>query len=88
MITSLKPIRFLAAAAVVNDDGGLHGPGRARTGHDRAAAPEIPDTPAGKQLRWLLDELASRPPIPESELKEHFAADFLQDFPPTSSTRP
>ncbi|MFI6801103.1 serine hydrolase [Streptosporangium canum] len=81
MITSLKPIRFLAAAAVVTMTAvcmGQAAPVRATTA--AVAAPEIPDTPAGKQLRWLLDA-ASRPPIPESELKEHFAADFLQDFP-------
>ncbi|MEU1730792.1 serine hydrolase [Streptosporangium sp. NPDC020145] len=46
-----------------------------------AAAPRIPDTPAGRQLTWLLDAL-SRAPLPESELREHFAAGFLQEVPP------
>ncbi|MFF4414823.1 serine hydrolase [Streptosporangium sp. NPDC001559] len=41
------------------------------------AAPQIPDTPAGRQLTWFLDAL-SRTPVPESELREHFAANFLQ----------
>lgn len=47
-----------------------------------AAAPVIPDTPAGRQLGWLLDA-AGRAPIAESELAAHFAADFLKKVPAT-----
>ncbi|MEO3873893.1 serine hydrolase [Nonomuraea sp. B12E4] len=43
-------------------------------------APAIPDTPAGRQLRWLLDA-ATRPPVPESELAQHFTAGFLKEIP-------
>ncbi|GLW97851.1 serine hydrolase [Microtetraspora sp. NBRC 16547] len=82
MITSSKPVRFLAAAAVAVTMTavcvGQTAPVQATTAV--VAAPEIPDTPAGRQLRWLLDA-ATRPPIPESELKEHFAAAFLQSVP-------
>ncbi|KAB8193486.1 hypothetical protein FH608_019830 [Nonomuraea phyllanthi] len=46
-----------------------------------AAAPEIPDTPAGRQLRWLLDAL-TRAPVPDSELAGHFTATFLENIPP------
>ncbi|MEV4112270.1 serine hydrolase [Nonomuraea sp. NPDC049695] len=44
------------------------------------AAPEIPGTPAGRQLRWLLDAVP-RTPIPDGELAGHFAAGFLKDIP-------
>ncbi|MEV8639054.1 serine hydrolase [Streptosporangium sp. NPDC051023] len=40
------------------------------------AAPEIPDSPAGKQLTWFFDAV-SRAPLAESELREHFAESFL-----------
>ncbi len=41
------------------------------------AAPEIPDSPAGRQLRWLLDA-TGRTPLTEAELKEHLNAAYLQ----------
>ncbi|MER5320446.1 Cpe/LpqF family protein [Streptosporangium roseum] len=44
------------------------------------AAPVIPDSPAGRQLSWYLDAVP-RVPIAESELKEHFSADFLTSIP-------
>lgn len=40
------------------------------------AAPEIPDSPAGRQLRWILDAVG-RTPLAESELKEHINAAYL-----------
>ncbi len=43
-------------------------------------APQIPDSPAGKQLTWFFDAL-SRTPIAESELREHFATSFLTAVP-------
>ncbi|MFB9473552.1 serine hydrolase [Nonomuraea salmonea] len=45
------------------------------------AAPAIPDTPAGKQLGWVL-EAVSRAPLPEAELRAHFTAGFLASIPP------
>ncbi|WP_157251244.1 serine hydrolase [Nonomuraea typhae] len=42
---------------------------------------EIPATPAGRQLRWMLDAL-TRAPVPESEIKEHVAAGYLEQVPP------
>ncbi|WP_433516350.1 serine hydrolase [Nonomuraea sp. CA-143628] len=41
---------------------------------------EIPSTPAGQQLRWLLDAPA-RVPIGQAELAEHFAPAFLEQVP-------
>ncbi|MFG1706352.1 serine hydrolase [Nonomuraea sp. M3C6] len=84
MNTPSKPVRVLAAASVavtltacVGQPVPAQATPRAATA---VAAPEIPDTPAGRQLRWLLDA-AARPPIPENELTQHFAADFLQAIP-------
>ncbi|MEU6711624.1 serine hydrolase [Nonomuraea sp. NPDC046802] len=76
----MKPARFLAAAAVAVTMTACvvqPAPVQATTA---VAAPEIPGTPVGKQLRWLLDA-ATRPPVPESELKAHFDAGFLQNIP-------
>ncbi|GAA2878393.1 hypothetical protein GCM10010517_40420 [Streptosporangium fragile] len=44
-----------------------------------SAAPEIPDSPAGRQLRWFL-AAPERAPLAESELREHFNADYLKDL--------
>ncbi len=41
----------------------------------------IPDSPAGRQLRWMLDA-AKKLPIPVPELTKHFTAEFLTQFPP------
>ncbi|WP_188191805.1 serine hydrolase [Nonomuraea sp. SYSU D8015] len=45
-----------------------------------SVAPVIPETPAGRQLSWLLDA-AGRTPIADSELAAHFAAGFLENIP-------
>ncbi|MBG0826434.1 serine hydrolase [Planomonospora sp. ID67723] len=42
-----------------------------------AAAPEIPDSPAGKQLRWFLDA-TGRAPLDASEIEQHVSAEFLK----------
>ncbi|MEV7008038.1 serine hydrolase [Streptosporangium sp. NPDC051022] len=44
------------------------------------SAPEIPDSPAGRQLTWFFDAL-SRTPIAEDELREHFTESFLTAVP-------
>ncbi|GAA3229917.1 serine hydrolase [Nonomuraea helvata] len=79
-----KPARVLAAAAVaVAATACVSAPVPAQatvTPATAVAAPEIPDTPVGRQLRWLLDAV-SRTPIAESELAGHFAAGFLKDIP-------
>ncbi|MEV0346848.1 serine hydrolase [Nonomuraea sp. NPDC050680] len=41
---------------------------------------EIPNTPIGQQLRWLLDAPA-RAPIGQAELAEHLAPAFLEQIP-------
>ncbi|MFF3666017.1 serine hydrolase [Microtetraspora malaysiensis] len=82
----IQPVPFLAAAAMamtMTACAGQAAPVQAvpiQATAAAVAAPEIPDTPAGRQVRWLLDAIA-RPPIPESELKEHFADAFLQSIP-------
>ncbi|MFD1544914.1 serine hydrolase [Nonomuraea guangzhouensis] len=86
MITSSKPVRFLAAAAVAVTMAYVGQPAPVQATTAAISAPEIPDTPAGRQLRWLLDAVA-RPPIPESELKEHFSVDFLQSVPADQLSR-
>ncbi|MEU5863135.1 serine hydrolase [Nonomuraea sp. NPDC047529] len=45
------------------------------------AAAEIPDTPAGRQLTWLLDAV-NRLPVGDAELAGHFAPSFLERIPP------
>ncbi|MFF0307107.1 serine hydrolase [Streptosporangium sp. NPDC004379] len=40
-------------------------------------APEIPDTPAGRQLRWFLDA-TGRVPLSADEIGQHLSADFLK----------
>lgn len=42
---------------------------------------EIPDSPAGRQLGWML-EAARHLPIPAPLIEEHFSAGFLAQFPP------
>ncbi|MEV0378762.1 serine hydrolase [Nonomuraea sp. NPDC050643] len=83
MRTPPKPARILAAAAVavtmtacVNQAA----PVQATTA-PAVAAPQIPDTPAGRQLRWVLD-VVGRAPVPDAELGGHFTADFLKSVPP------
>ncbi|GAA4236052.1 beta-lactamase class A [Streptosporangium album] len=44
------------------------------------AAPQIPDSPVGRQLSWYLDAVP-RAPIPNAELEEHLSADFLKAIP-------
>ncbi|MGC5015341.1 serine hydrolase [Streptosporangium sp. DT93] len=43
------------------------------------AEPEIPASPAGRQLRWLLGA-TNRAPLTENELREHFSAGYLSSL--------
>jgi hypothetical protein len=43
---------------------------------DRLVATTAPDTPAGRQLGWILDASA-RLPLGEAELRAHFSASFF-----------
>ncbi|MCP9486458.1 MAG: Cpe/LpqF family protein [Gaiellaceae bacterium MAG52_C11] len=43
---------------------------------DRFVATEVPDSPAGRQLQWLIDASA-RLPLSEGELRAHFAKELL-----------
>ncbi|MGW3348089.1 serine hydrolase [Nonomuraea rubra] len=83
MHTPSKPVRILAAAAAaIAMTACVSGPVPAlATEAAVSAAPEVPATPAGRQLGWLLDA-ATRAPIPESEVTQHFTADFLKSVPP------
>lgn len=51
------------------------------TWHPKYISTSIPNSPAGRQLRWMLDA-AKRLPIPVPELEEHFTVAFLAQFPP------
>ncbi len=61
----------------------------ARTAEARSAPPpmaapastSIPDSPAGRQLRWFL-EVTESLPIPVPAIEEHFSAAFLAQVPP------
>jgi Beta-lactamase enzyme family/ORF 12 gene product N-terminal len=53
----------------------------APAGAARPAGPVIPDTPAGRQARWLLTA-SSRLPIPAAVLTEHFTRSFLAQIKP------
>src|SRR3954453_7416385 len=56
---------------------GVVGPARAASpADDRFLATELPDSPAGRQMQWLLDAPA-RLPLSERELRAHLAKDFL-----------
>ncbi|WP_405395767.1 serine hydrolase [Microbispora hainanensis] len=46
-----------------------------------APTPEIPDSPVGEQLRWLLEASAALP-IPEDQISAHFSAAFLEQISP------
>ncbi|SEG93022.1 Beta-lactamase enzyme family protein [Nonomuraea solani] len=81
MRTVPKPARILAAAAVaVTMTACVGRPAPVQATAITAFGTDIPGTPAGGQLRWLLDA-APRAPIPASELGEHFTADFLKNIP-------
>ncbi|MFG2075698.1 serine hydrolase [Nonomuraea maritima] len=78
-----KPVRLLAAASVaITMSACVSAPVTAQASPAAAVVgPAIPDSPAGRQLTWILDAV-NRTPVPESELKEHFTADFLTNIPP------
>ncbi|XVQ88006.1 serine hydrolase [Microbispora siamensis] len=46
-----------------------------------APTPDIPNSPVGEQLRWLLAAAAALP-IPEDQIRAHFSAGFLTQVPP------
>ncbi|MGI5160433.1 serine hydrolase [Microbispora sp. CA-102843] len=46
-----------------------------------APTPDIPNSPVGEQLRWLLAAVATLP-VPEDQIKAHFSAGFLAQVPP------
>ncbi|MFC7648810.1 Cpe/LpqF family protein [Streptosporangium lutulentum] len=77
-----RSTRFLALAVVTAAVplAALAGGGQAATASTAqvvTAAPEIPDSPAGRQLRWFLDA-PNRAPLTESELGEHLNGAYLQ----------
>lgn len=79
-----KPVRLLAAASVaITMSACVSAPvtAQASPAAVAVAGPDIPDSPAGRQLTWILDAV-NRTPVPESELKEHFTAYFLTSIPP------
>ncbi|MBB5076602.1 serine hydrolase [Nonomuraea endophytica] len=69
---------LLAGSGVATAAGATAGPSPSPTG---SPGVEIPATPAGQQLRWVLDAIG-RAPVPESEIKEHIADSYLAAVPP------
>lgn len=85
MNTPSKPVRILAAAAAaaitMTACVSSPAPVQATTAAPTTATVDIPDTPAGRQLTWLLDAVP-RAPISDNELTGHFTAGFLKAVPP------
>ncbi|MFF5208948.1 serine hydrolase [Streptosporangium sp. NPDC000396] len=81
MRVPFRSTRLLALAAVtaVIPLAALAGGGQAAVAAVVTAAPQIPDSPAGRQLSWLLDAVP-KAPIAESELQEHFSAGFFKSI--------
>lgn len=90
MNTRSKPVRLLATAAMaVTMTACVSHPAPVQADTTTApsstaspTAPQIPGTPAGKQLSWLF-EAVPRAPIADDELAGHFTADFLKAVPAT-----
>ncbi|MEU0567455.1 serine hydrolase [Nonomuraea sp. NPDC005983] len=87
MKSASRPLRVLAVAAtavaVTLTSGAAQAAARPLAPSPSPSSPavEIPDTPVGAQVRWLLDA-STRAPIAEGELREHLTAAFLQQVPP------
>ncbi|GAA4187741.1 hypothetical protein GCM10022252_21810 [Streptosporangium oxazolinicum] len=71
---TILPLAVPAAAVTT----GTAGAG-ATTAGKPLAEPEIPDSPAGRQLRWFLGA-PDRAPLPESELGEHLNSGYLSSL--------
>ncbi|GAA0915471.1 serine hydrolase [Nonomuraea longicatena] len=77
--------KILSLSAALLASGGILIPGAAvadsapTSAAGKAVTPgaDIPATPAGAKLKWLLDAM-SRAPIPEAEVKEHISAGYLE----------
>ncbi|MFI6498827.1 serine hydrolase [Nonomuraea typhae] len=80
-MTSKSLLALAVAGTLAAGFGGVAAPAGATTVKVSPADVEIPATPAGQQLRWMLDAVA-RAPVPENEIKEHVAAAFLASVPP------
>lgn len=82
---SAKSFLAVAVAAVVL--GGTAAPSLAQSSPTPSPTPTasapvtIPDTPAGTQLRWVLDAIP-RAPLTESELKAHLTPAYYAQVPP------
>jgi beta-lactamase class A len=55
-------------------------PSRLATGEMVFVAAEVPDTPPGRQIAWLIDA-SHRVPISEAEVREHLTAGLLELLP-------
>lgn len=73
--TALLATAVLAVSACSSDDDSDNSE---PTPDDSPAAVDLPDSPAGQQLQWLLDELVSLP-VSDEDAEEHFSAEFLDE---------
>lgn len=51
----------------------------------RSVAADLPDSPAGRQTRWLIDAL-TRLPLSDAQLRQHFSARFAASGEPAART--
>src|SRR3954466_7324954 len=67
---------LLAASAFALLHGAVPSQAAPRAAGAALVAPHLPDSPAGRQLRWLL-EASAQPPLSDAELRAHFSKWFL-----------
>jgi ORF 12 gene product N-terminal len=95
-ISTIRPRRASAAALVAlavtalaacgDNDATSNDPNTTTTTTVADPATEIPNTPVGEQLRWVLDHLASdAQPLTVDEVNEHVSAEFLRDVLPVDT---
>jgi hypothetical protein len=75
-LSALLAVTALAALWGVVVPASAASPTDNRPTDERFVATELPNSPAGRQLRWLIDASA-RLPLSEAELRAHFAKEFL-----------
>jgi pimeloyl-ACP methyl ester carboxylesterase len=85
LAASLVALTLAAALAACGNDGDSDTTDPTSTARAKPAA-EIPGTPVGEQLHWVLDHLApgGQPPTVD-EINEHISAEFLHDVLPAAT---
>ena len=80
---SLVAFTIATAVAACGNDGDGSNTSNPTSTTSAPAAAQIPETPVGDQLRWVLDHLAPGGQTPTlDEINEHISAEFLRDVMP------